>query len=139
MLYRPLGKTGINLSVLGFGTLRLPEHKNVKHRVDPDLSIKLIRHAFELGINIMIPAITIVGWTAKNVGHALRGWRHEVYLSSKSPSHLIKKPGDFTKYLKGTVAPMSLDHIDIYHLDGVNYQSVQEIEEKRVGWKKRKS
>ena len=27
---------------------------------------------------------------------------------------------------------MSLDHIDIYHLDGVNYQSVQEM--KKTGW-----
>lgn len=134
MLYRPLGKTGINLSVLGYGTLRLPEHENVKHRIDPDLSIKLMRHAFELGINLVDTGYDYCGADGeKIVGHALRGWRHEVYLSSKSPSHLIKKPGDFTKYLKEQLHRMSLDYIDIYHLDGVTYQSVQEIQQK-TGW-----
>jgi len=134
MLYRPLGKTGIKLSTLGFGTQRLPKHKSVTSRPDPDLSIKLMRHAFELGVNIVDTGYNHCnGDGEKIVGHALRGWRHEVYLSSKSPSHLIKKPGDFSKYLKAQLNRMSLDHIDLYHLQGVTYHTVQDIEN-NTGW-----
>ena len=48
MQYREYGKTGVKVSVLGFGTLRTPK---VKGRVDMDLFVNILGHAFDLGVN----------------------------------------------------------------------------------------
>jgi predicted aldo/keto reductase-like oxidoreductase len=44
MQYRPLGKTGLNVSALAMGCMRLPEH-------DPETAARTIDKAIELGIN----------------------------------------------------------------------------------------
>jgi len=48
MQYRDFGNTGLRISALGFGAMRLPmdgEH------VDEDRAIEAIHRAFELGVN----------------------------------------------------------------------------------------
>ena len=52
MVYRKLGKTGIEVSSLGFGAMRLPMVKIGKENyVDIDKAVDVIRFAFEKGIN----------------------------------------------------------------------------------------
>jgi len=52
MQYRGLGKTGVKVSALGFGAMRLPQIDiNGNTRVDEEKSIEMIHRAFELGVN----------------------------------------------------------------------------------------
>ncbi|NMC82336.1 MAG: aldo/keto reductase, partial [Armatimonadetes bacterium] len=54
MQYRPLGATGMNLSRLGFGSMRLPmKEVDGSQRVDEDIAVPLMQRAFELGVNYM--------------------------------------------------------------------------------------
>ena len=48
MQYKEYGTTGAWVSVLGFGTGRFPV---AKRDFDMDLTVGILRHAFDLGIN----------------------------------------------------------------------------------------
>ena len=50
MQYRPMGRTGVNVSALGFGLLRLPMLADGK-TVNSDLSVAMIHRAIEGGVN----------------------------------------------------------------------------------------
>ena len=52
MEYREFGKTGVKISRLGFGAMRLPMMDlGGKTVVDEDKAIAMIHRAFELGVN----------------------------------------------------------------------------------------
>jgi len=52
MQYRNFGNTGIKVSILGFGAMRLPEEEiKGKYQVKEKESIDIIQRAFELGVN----------------------------------------------------------------------------------------
>jgi predicted aldo/keto reductase-like oxidoreductase len=69
----------------------------------------------------------------KILGRAMVGKRNDVILSTKSPGHLMKKPGDYRRILEEQLQRMQTDHIDFYHFHGINYEGFQEID-RRVGW-----
>ncbi|GAG52632.1 unnamed protein product, partial [marine sediment metagenome] len=50
MKYRKLGKTGLDVSALGFGCMRLPKDAETK-KIDEKASLELFRRAHELGVN----------------------------------------------------------------------------------------
>ena len=85
MIYKPFGNTGIQLSALGFGAMRLPMAG--EGRVDDEKAVPLIRKAFELGVNYVDTAPYYCGKDSERVvGLALKGWRDKVYLSTKNPA-----------------------------------------------------
>ena len=72
MQYRKLGRTGIKVSVLGFGGMRLPEEDG---HVRTDDAIAAIHRAFELGVNLIDTAVRYSGGESEIVvGKALKGW-----------------------------------------------------------------
>ena len=86
MQYRPMGRTGVNVSALGFGLLRLPMLADGK-TVDFDQSIAMIHRAIEGGVNYIDTGRVYLGGQSEVVaGKALKGkWRDRVYVTSKSP------------------------------------------------------
>ena len=77
MQYRPYGKTGKQVSTLGFGAMRLPK--------DHDESVALLRRGMDLGINFIDSAMGYVGGESEiMVGKAVKGRRDQVYLSTKN-------------------------------------------------------
>jgi len=75
MEYRDFGVTGIKVSILGFGAMRLPEEeKNGKYQVKEEESIRMIHRAFELGVNYIDTAYPYChGQSEPVVGKALKG------------------------------------------------------------------
>ena len=51
MLYRQLSKTGIDLSILGFGCMRLPVIDNKPEKIDYPEAKRILRYAIENGVN----------------------------------------------------------------------------------------
>ena len=53
MQYRKFGNTGVNISALGFGCMRLPEIEQAdgKFIVDQEKTDAMLRHAYDLGVN----------------------------------------------------------------------------------------
>lgn len=79
--YRKLGNTGIELSAIGFGCMRLPP--------DNSLAIPLMRRAVELGINYFETSTSYCQNRSEiQLGLAVEGMRDDVHISTKSHVHM---------------------------------------------------
>ena len=65
MLYRKMPKTGEELSILGFGCMRLPTQKD--GRIDEDRAIRQIHSAIDQGVNYLDTAWPYHGGESENV------------------------------------------------------------------------
>ena len=85
MQYTTLGeRTGLKVSVLGFGAMRLPM---TGEKVDRTKAIPMIHRAFEMGVNYIDTAVGYCNADSQpTVGEALKGWRNKVIVSTKNPS-----------------------------------------------------
>lgn len=137
MQYRTYGKTGIKLSALGFGAMRLPEiTTSGKPEVDEEKAIQIIRRGFELGINYIDTAYIYHGGQSEVVvGKAIHDLRDQIILSSKSPGHLVKKSGDYRRILEEQLSRLQQNYLDLYYFHGINYRNFMETE-KKAGWLK---
>lgn len=137
MQYRVFGNTGIKLSALGFGAMRLPEVEiNGVKQIDEVKAIESIHRAFELGVNYIDTAYIYHGGHSEVVvGKAVKGWRDRIYLSSKSPSHQVKKPGDYRRILEEQLTRLQEEYLDLYYFHGISYQSFINID-KQANWLK---
>ncbi|MEZ0537683.1 aldo/keto reductase [Caldicellulosiruptoraceae bacterium PP1] len=125
MLYRNFGNTGVEISALGFGAMRLPQKEvNGKFVFDEEESIRIIHRAFELGVNYIDTAPYYCdGQSEIIVGKALKGYRDKVYLSTKNP--IEDDSGEhFLERLERSLKKLDTDYIDFYHMWGINYQTL---------------
>ncbi|NLC68950.1 MAG: aldo/keto reductase [Clostridiaceae bacterium] len=122
MKYRKFGNTGVIISALGFGAMRLPEYeKNGNRMVDEDKSIEIIHRAFDLGVNYIDTAYGYCGKMSEIVvGKAIKGYRNKVYVSTKSPLWDIKEKSDYRRILEEQLKKLDVDYIDFYHFHSVN-------------------
>jgi aryl-alcohol dehydrogenase-like predicted oxidoreductase len=86
MQYTTLGKTGLKVSRLGFGAMRLPMiGEDDDKTIDREKAIPMIHTAFEAGVTYID---TAVGYCNKDsqrvVGEALKGWRDKIVVSTKN-------------------------------------------------------
>lgn len=86
-LHRPLGSTGLSVSPLGLGTVKLGRDQGVKYpngfKIPDDLEAQmLLKLARDLGINL-IDTAPAYGTSEERLGPLLRGQRHEWVIVSK--------------------------------------------------------
>ena len=107
MLYNTLGKTGLKVSRLGFGTMRLPT-TNSNADINKQEASEMLTYGIENGINIIDTAYPYHsaeldgnGNSEKFLGEYLteNSLRDEIILQTKSPSWLMEKRSDFDYYL----------------------------------------
>src|SRR4051794_33718965 len=80
MDYRPLGRTGVQVSPLCLGTMMFGAWGNTDH----DDSIRVIHRALDAGVNFADPAaVSSAGESEEIVGKALKGRRDDVVLATK--------------------------------------------------------
>lgn len=137
MRYKKFGNTGIDISVLGFGCMRLPMKRiGTKDYVDEDKSIEMLRRAYDLGVNYFDTAYFYCDGQSENIlGKALNGIRDRVYVSTKSPGHLVKKPGDYRRILEEQLKKLNMNSIDFYHFHGIGYENFYQTDT-ASGWLK---
>jgi predicted aldo/keto reductase-like oxidoreductase len=127
MNYRDFGNTGVKISSLGFGAMRLPQ-KNIegKNVFDVEESIRIIHRSFELGVNYIDTAPYYCdGESEIIVGKALKGWRDKVYLSTKNP--IDDASGDhFLERLEKSLKNLDVEYIDFYHMWGIDLNCFNE-------------
>jgi uncharacterized protein len=127
MIYKEFGETGVKVSALGFGAMRLPMiEKEGKKYVDEDKAIQIIHRAFELGVNYIDTApYYCESLSEAAVGKALKGWRDKVYVSTKNPIENASGD-DFRKRLEKSLKNLDVDSIDFYHMWGINWKAYKE-------------
>jgi predicted aldo/keto reductase-like oxidoreductase len=125
MVYKTFGQTGIKLSALGFGAMRLP--MTADRRVDDEKAIPLMRKAFEMGINYIDTAPYYCGRDSERaVGLALKGWRDKVYLSTKNPAK-DSIGGKWRRNLEKSLETLDTETIDFYHFWGISLEHFREM------------
>ncbi len=114
-------KLGWEVSALGFGAMRLPT-KGLLKRLDEKEAIRIIRRGIDLGINYIDTAYPYhLGNSEKVLGKALQdGYREKVKLVTKLPTFLVRKEGDFDKFLNTQLKKLQTDHIDLYLFHNLN-------------------
>lgn len=122
MNYKAFGKTGKEISVLGFGCMRLPEfEKDGKWYIDDEKAIPMIQHAYENGVNYFDTAPYYCHSNSEiTVGKALKNIRDKVMISTKLPADKCKKTEDFRKMLMESLEKLDTPYIDFYHFWGIS-------------------
>ncbi|PWR75824.1 aldo/keto reductase [Methanospirillum stamsii] len=124
MLYRKFPRCNHDISILGFGCMRLPlaGDRQDPGNVDEQTSIDMIRTAIDNGVNYLDTAYPYHnGESERVVGRALDGgYRKKVFLATKLPSWLITTREDMDRYLDEQLARLATDNIDFYLLHGLN-------------------
>jgi predicted aldo/keto reductase-like oxidoreductase len=106
--YVTLGRTGLEVSEIGFGSAS---------SYDPDL----VRHALERGVTLFDTAESYrFGWSEEALGKGLRGARDRVVLSSKSKTGERDTQADMMTALEGSLRRLQTDHLDIHFNHAVN-------------------
>ncbi|MDR2071527.1 MAG: aldo/keto reductase [Treponema sp.] len=120
MRYVEFGRSGIQVSRLGFGCMRLPGYeKDGKTLYDEEKSIALLRRAYELGVNYYDTAPGYCDTLSEIItGKAVKPFREKIYLSTKNP---IKNASgdDYDKRLEKSLKQLDTDYIDFYHFWGI--------------------
>ena len=122
MQYRKLGNSGLSVSALGFGCMRLPVSECGNSGVNTDEASRIIRYAIDNGVNYIDTAYNYHSRQGENaVGKALAdGYREKVFLATKCPVWLLESPDDFDKYLSEQMDKLATDHVDFYLLHSLN-------------------
>jgi predicted aldo/keto reductase-like oxidoreductase len=106
--YAPLGHTGMKVADISFGSSRTQD-------------AKVVRHAFERGINYFDTAEGYRGGDSETaIGEALGDVRDRVFLASKTKVGPNAKRAEMMRALEGSLRRLRTDMIDVYFNHAVN-------------------
>lgn len=123
MQKRRLGKTGVDVSILGFGCMRLPLTDPADlSSIDMPLATAMLRQAIDKGVNYVDTAWPyhskshqVPGESEPFVAQALKGgYRDKVYLATKLPTWLAADQKDMNRLLDEQLKRLDTPYIDFY-------------------------
>lgn len=118
MEYRHLGRTGLNVSVLGLGTNAFGS------RADKETSIRVIHQALDAGIQFIDTANIYSDTRSEEIiGEALRGRRHGAVLATKAggkrgdgPNQSGSSRRHLVHELDESLRRLQTDYVDLYQI-----------------------
>ncbi|WP_321494927.1 aldo/keto reductase [uncultured Desulfobacter sp.] len=124
MLYRKVPKNGDELSILGFGAMRLPVDKKTG-QIEEEQAIALIRKAIDKGVNYIDTAWPYHGGQSEViVGKALKdGYRARVKIADKLPSWAVSSRSQMDEILDQQLEKLGVATIDYYLLHALEGDS----------------
>ncbi len=120
MQYRPLGRTGIQVSTYCLGAMMFGNLANSDH----DECVRMIHKALDFGINFIDTADAYShGESEEIVGKALKGRRDDVVLATKAalpmgedPNHRGSSRRWLTRAVEDSLRRLQTDYIDLYQV-----------------------
>lgn len=114
MQYRKYGKNGPEVSVLGFGVMRLPLRGEKNYLANLSKSVPLLRTAMEAGLNFFDSHHFYHDGNSEDaIGRALKGWKgRKIYIQTKTPFYQEKPIDYFKKLLCEALEKLGVDCID---------------------------
>jgi len=128
---RSLGRSGLNVTPVGFGTFKLGRNEEIKYPDGYDLpsdeeASQVLNGVLDLGVNILDTA-PAYGCSEERIGNILSKRRSEFVLCTKAGeqwaeggSHYDFSPSAVRASLEGSLERLQVDHVDILliHSDG---------------------
>lgn len=115
MRYRVLGRTGLKVSVIGFGGIPI-------QRVPGGEVGSIVHRALDLGINFFDTARGYTDSEAK-LGSVLRQRRKEAIIATKSMARTAK---EMASDIRASLKDMGVDYIDLYQLHNIKNKAALE-------------
>jgi predicted aldo/keto reductase-like oxidoreductase len=112
---------GLDVSILGFGAMRLPVLEGDHSRIDEEPATRLLHDAIRGGVNYVDTAWVYHGGQSEPfLGRALQGgWREKVQLATKCPVWDMNAEADFERVLDQQLANLQTKRIDFYLLHAI--------------------
>lgn len=118
--YRPLGRTGVQVSALTLGAMNFGAWGNPDH----DESVAIIHRALDAGVNVIDTAdVYSRGESETIVGKALKGRRDDVVLATKVHGRLsdeVNHAGNSRRWIvrevEDSLRRLQTDHVDLYQV-----------------------
>ena len=132
---RRLGKTGVELPMLGYGGAALP--KKWGNPLSDEGRVKLVRHAYDAGIRYFDTAISYTYADSQAIiGDALKNVRDNVFITTKVDFWDLSKPdGRFTKVPRGEATrqvEMNLKELQSDYIDAILIHGSPGVEQMTV-------
>jgi len=129
------GKSGLQVSTLGFGCMRFPLIGNDNSRIDEEQAMEMIHHAIDNGINYFDTAYPYHGMDFSKGGasepflaKALKnGYREKVLLATKLPSWLVESEDDLDRFLNEQLERLDTGIIDFYLLHALDSRTWKKL------------
>jgi predicted aldo/keto reductase-like oxidoreductase len=112
---RPLGRTGLEVSAVGFGGIKLP-------KVEPAEAVRAVRRALELGVNF-IDTARVYGDSEAKIGRALKGRRDQAIIATKTTA---RDGASARADLETSLRELDVETIDLYQLHSVSDEQTWE-------------
>jgi len=131
---RPLGRTGLSVSVLGFGASPLG---NAFRVTDPEEGKRAVHMAIDHGVNFFdVSPYYGLTLAETRLGEALAGHRHKVVLATKCGRYGLNN-FDFSAKrvaasLDESLARLRTDYLDLFQVHDVEFGDVQQIVEETI-------
>ena len=138
MKYRPLGRTGLHVSCLGFGAQNFGGADHPLYgklgAIDARTADRILGRLIDAGVNLIDTADSYGDGAAESMlGDALRGRRHAMLLSTKVGNRTGLGANDaglsrphIMRSVEASLGRLGTDHIDIYFLH--NFDPVADLE-----------
>ena len=122
MNYRTFNAADMEVSLLGFGAMRLPALNDGTDSVDEAEAIRMIRYAIDNGVNYIDTAHVYHNKQSEVVvGKALAdGYREKVLLATKMSFWAMKGPEEMAPTFDKQLEQLGVDCIDMYLLHGLD-------------------
>ena len=134
MRYRPLGRTGLRVSLLSLGTGG-PSQFGQASGVGEEAAARMLRRALELGVNF-IDSSSQYGESETLLGRMLADVPRDQYLiATKFPSAIdgrVPSGGEVTASVEGSLARLGVDAIDLLQFHGMIPELFDEVVETQL-------
>lgn len=112
MIYNQLGKTGLEISALSFGSMRWQSEQ---------ACYEIIQRGMDLGMNYIDTSTGYVGGRSEQwSGRAVKARRDEIYFSSKTNYGHAPGAAAVRRAIEGSLRKTGLEYFDFYQLWGLS-------------------
>ncbi len=116
MIYRKLGNSGIDISIVSFGAMRW---------LSEESCFEIMQRGMDMGINYVDTSTGYVGGKSEEwTGKAVKNRRSDIYFSSKSHFSQAPSATEVRKAIEGSLKKTGLDYFDFYQLWGLGSMDV---------------
>lgn len=132
MQYRRIDKNGDELSILGFGCMRLPQKKGTPGDgpIDEPRAEQQLKMAIDRGVNYLDTAMPYhLGASEPFLGKVLsNGYRQKVKLATKLPHWSVETTDDMDRLMYSQFKRLKTERIDYYLIHALSGASWEKME-----------